>query len=202
VTQSEGYGAASAVLFVIFLAFGWLTARTELATFDVWAAAWRLQAIRLAAFFTITGRSRAMFAFYAAAIVIYWAAHLAVWVALIMALSQIVSQTAVEMFKLFFRRVRPEYWVVALDRGHSYPSGHSVTAVVFFVGWAVIAAGSGLAPAWRDLAVALLFAWAFGIAWSRLALGAHYLSDVIGGVVFGSSWLCMLAAVAGGLLRG
>jgi membrane-associated phospholipid phosphatase len=29
-----------------------------------------------------------------------------------------------------------------------------------------------------------------GIGWSRIALGAHHLTDVLGGYSFGAAWLC------------
>ena len=37
--------------------------------------------------------------------------------------------------------------------------------------------------------------WAIGIMWSRLALGAHYLSDVMGGAVFGCGWLALMCGL-------
>jgi membrane-associated phospholipid phosphatase len=38
-----------------------------------------------------------------------------------------------------------------------------------------------------------------GIPWSRLALDAHYATDVIGGLVFGCGWLCATIAIVGRL---
>jgi membrane-associated phospholipid phosphatase len=34
-----------------------------------------------------------------------------------------------------------------------------------------------------------------GICWSRLALRAHYLTDVLSGALFGASFLCLGMAV-------
>ena len=36
---------------------------------------------------------------------------------------------------------------------------------------------------------------AVGISWSRLALGAHYLTDVVGGLLFGAAFLCAALAI-------
>ena len=78
------------------------------------------------------------------------------------------------------------------------PKEEATTAVVFFVGWALVTASSALWLDEKAAVTALLVVWAMGIAWSRLALGAHYLSDVAGGLLFGAGWLC---ALAGGLLH-
>jgi membrane-associated phospholipid phosphatase len=34
-----------------------------------------------------------------------------------------------------------------------------------------------------------------GVGWSRVALAAHYASDVLGGALFGSAWMCALVAL-------
>ncbi len=43
--------------------------------------------------------------------------------------------------------------------------------------------------------VAVLLVCAVGIPWSRLALGAHYLTDVAGGLLLGAAFLCAALAV-------
>jgi membrane-associated phospholipid phosphatase len=55
-----------------------------------------------------------------------------------------------------------------------------------------VAAGSSLPIVARDSIAAALCAWAVGIMWSRLALGAHYLTDVLRGAFFGFAWLLAL----------
>lgn len=79
--------------------------------------------------------------------------------------------------------------------GKSYPSGHATTAIVSLGGWAVVVASSGLPIQAKYELIALFALWAAGIDWSRLALGANYLTDVAGGTLFGSAWLCVLFAV-------
>jgi membrane-associated phospholipid phosphatase len=112
-----------------------------------------------------------------------------------MVVSQILSQTIVELVKARFARARPDYWLVGLEAGHSYPSGHATTAVVFFIGWALVATSSTLPLVEKVPLTVVLAIWAFGVSWSRLALGAHYLSDVAGGTIFGVGWLSALAAI-------
>jgi undecaprenyl-diphosphatase len=78
---------------------------------------------------------------------------------------------------------------------HSFPSGHAGRTFLL----AVLA--TGLGPAW--LAV-LFWMWAPLLSLSRVAMGVHYLSDVIGGmllaVIVGVLWLHYHEAVLAGLL--
>lgn len=79
--------------------------------------------------------------------------------------------------------------------GRSFPSGHAVGAAL---GCAVllVAALAVLPRSWRWLAWVGAAA-AFGLTgWTRVALGAHYPSDVVGGLLYGAFWTAgALAAV-------
>jgi undecaprenyl-diphosphatase len=46
----------------------------------------------------------------------------------------------------------------------------------------------------RRLAIGAYFGWIVAVACSRLGLGVHYLSDVIGGFVLGLAWLAASTA--------
>ena len=48
----------------------------------------------------------------------------------------------------------------------------------------------------RTVVAPLLALWACGIIWSRLALGAHYVTDLIGGVLLGTTALALATAIA------
>jgi undecaprenyl-diphosphatase len=110
--------------------------------------------------------------------------------------SQILCQGAVGVVKRFFRRGRPEYWLLRRERDLSYPSGHSATAIVFFVPLTALAVYANVVPAAAGFPLACAFALCvIGIPWSRLALGAHYPTDVIGGLLFGTGWLCATLAL-------
>ncbi len=185
---------ACGVLFCLFVALGIRVARRPLGALDAFGASLRGRHVRLAVLFTRSGRSPGVTAMSAVAVLVYALAHLPMRLPVIVILSQVLSQTIVELIKVRYRRIRPEYWLDRLEAGHSYPSGHATTAVVFFCAWAAIAATGALPLAAKIAICAALVAWAGGVAWSRLALGAHYLSDVIGGTFFGFAWLCALVA--------
>ena len=101
------------------------------------------------------------------------------------------------MMKVFFARVRPED-PLAGSAGHSFPSGHSF--------WAVVIYGFVLYLVWtharsRPLKIAatiLLAVLILLIAWSRIVLNVHWMSDVLGGLAFGLTWLgvCLIISAA------
>lgn len=101
----------------------------------------------------------------------------------------------VGLLKLHFRRVRPDLpWAFVHEPSFSFPSGHSVFAVVVY-GMLLYICMRHLPRDWERLG-ALLAAGALilGIGVSRIYLGAHYPSDVAAGYFVGAVWL---AAVIG-----
>lgn len=162
---------------------------------DVEATALRGAGVQLALFFTSLGRWPVLLvlALVAAAGAVATRSNV-VLVAIVFA-AQLASQGANAAVKVLFHRERPDAWLLIRETDLSYPSGHAVTSVVFFVGFAILV---WHAPLPRPAAVALvtvLAVCAVGIPWSRIALGAHYLTDVIGGLLLGAAFLS-LALVA------
>ncbi len=83
------------------------------------------------------------------------------------------------VIKFLVRRRRPQGEWGAIYRNtdpHSFPSGHAARAFL------LAALGTGWAPAWMAV---LLWIWAPLVALARVAMGLHYLSDVVAGVVLG-----------------
>jgi membrane-associated phospholipid phosphatase len=75
----------------------------------------------------------------------------------------------------------------------SFPSGHALGSVVG-VG-ALLLVGLPYAPrALRPALIALGVLLALAVGFSRLGLGAHYLSDVLGGYLLGAAWLLATTA--------
>ena len=91
--------------------------------------------------------------------------------------------------KVVFQRKRPPGVGVYAETSFSFPSGHAVVAAAFY-GFAVYFLWRRTATWGRRLNI--LFAGVFLIAaigFSRLYLGVHFLSDVLGGYLLGSLWL-------------
>jgi membrane-associated phospholipid phosphatase len=99
--------------------------------------------------------------------------------ALTVLVSIIALAVIVLAIKFTIRRRRPEGEWGGLYRStdpHSFPSGHAARAVLI----AVVAIGIG--PTW--LAV-ILCIWAPLVALARVAMGVHYLSDIVAGGILG-----------------
>ncbi|TPG78072.1 phosphatase PAP2 family protein [Pseudomonas caspiana] len=95
------------------------------------------------------------------------------------------------VIKVALHRARPGELLYSGWSAFSFPSGHSTVNVVLY-GFLTVLIAREIHPAWR-LAVALGAATLiFLIAFSRLYLGAHWFSDVLGGLAFGSAWLALL----------
>ncbi len=108
--------------------------------------------------------------------------------------SLLLAWRGADFFQRVFARPRRLDWVVKHETAFSFPSSHAAIAVGFYVLLAIFAWQS----AWRygRLAGCLLGALALAICWSRLALAAHYATDLLGGALWGVVVVGVLAAAA------
>jgi undecaprenyl-diphosphatase len=89
------------------------------------------------------------------------------------------------------RPVLPDLTIHAM--GKSFPSGHSMSSTVCF--GALYLTFAPVLSGWkRRVALVAAIALPLLVGVSRLVLGVHFLSDVVGGWVLGAAWL--LASVA------
>jgi len=95
-----------------------------------------------------------------------------------------------DRFKEFFHRPRPEHWLLVHETSASYSSGHAANGLAFYGLWALMIWLSDLPLALRAVLGGLIFTWDVVIDWSRLAMGAHFPTDIIGG------WLLAVTVVA------
>ena len=101
-----------------------------------------------------------------------------------------------QVLKFIIQRPRPDGFRLATVSGFSFPSGHSMAAMAFFglLAWLV----------WKyeaDRRLRRLYATGFAlvivmIGVSRIYLGVHYASDVLGGFCLSMAWLAVYTRVA------
>jgi membrane-associated phospholipid phosphatase len=97
------------------------------------------------------------------------------------------------ILKLHFRRIRPTVaWAFVKEHSFSFPSGHSVGAVVLY-GTITYLVWSHLHDhKQRTAVIACALALIAGIGLSRVYLGVHYPTDVAAGYLVGLLWLLTL----------
>ena len=106
------------------------------------------------------------------------------------ALTILGGLAGVQLLKWLVHLPRP----VALYHGASaygFPSGHTTMSVILYGFLAILLARSLSSTLRWGIFVAVLLI-SFNIAFSRLYLGAHWLSDVLGGFFIGTSWIALL----------
>jgi membrane protein DedA with SNARE-associated domain/membrane-associated phospholipid phosphatase len=105
------------------------------------------------------------------------------------------------LLKLVFERPRPELESIVTPSGYSFPSGHTMAAAVLYGVLAAFAGRSLRTWRWRVLAVFLAAFLISLVGLSRIYLGAHYLSDVLGAGAEGLAWLALCLTAVDTLRR-
>ncbi len=107
------------------------------------------------------------------------------------------------ILKIVVGRHRPVYGAAYLtDHSLSFPSGHAMMSTLGLGMLVYVLIVTGAIRGWvraAVIAVASLCVLAIGL--SRIYLGVHYPSDVLGGYTAGSAWLAVCVSVAGVVLH-
>ena len=97
----------------------------------------------------------------------------------------------VQVGKRIFSRARPVQVAYYPETGFSFPSGHSATAMALYgqLGYWLVRGRRRLHQPGlvSTAAVGLILA----VGFSRIYLGVHFLSDVLGGYLLGACWLIL-----------
>ena len=187
---------AATLALAIFVALGLTFARKPFAFVDRIGSRAAGVSLPLAIVFTRSGYTPELtvLAILGATVAIILRTNIAL--ALLLIAFQLLSQLTANAVKRFVARLRPEVWHFREELGFAYPSGHAVTAIVFYIGWATIVSGWNIPSAIHPLLFVVAALWALGIGWSRVALGAHRVTNILGGYLLGTAWLCLFLALA------
>lgn len=113
-----------------------------------------------------------------------------------MPIAIIGSGVIIQAVKLVIKRPRPSFFAPLLhESGFSFPSGHSLIAMVVYglLGYFLMHL---FRPVWARLAVrALTVVVVVAIGVSRVYVGVHYPTDVLAGWVAGVPWLITCLAL-------
>jgi membrane-associated phospholipid phosphatase len=192
VTRFTAVAAVAAVL------YGWLgisVSHVPPSGIDVAARAVAGEAPQLALIFTESCWWVALVGLAVVAIAI--AVRLRAWRARVVyaLVTTLVTWQVSDALKNVFRRPRPDYWRLIHEPSFSYSSGHAMFALLVYWTWAWFVWNSDLPRTVRYTLAPLLALWGCGVIWSRLALGAHYVTDLIGGLLLATTALSVASAV-------
>lgn len=101
----------------------------------------------------------------------------------------ILAMVSIFVLKHFVQSSRP--WGISLLDGYSMPSGHTTLATVLYIGLAFLISYS-MKPMQRWLILIFAFLIAIAVGFSRLYLGAHWFTDVLGAWLLSAALLLLI----------
>lgn len=112
---------------------------------------------------------------------------------LLIILVTLVSSVVNLIIKNIIRRDRPDKinWLIT-ESNFSFPSGHSMMATVFYGFLTYLLYRSKLNKSVKIIILIMMLFLILLIGISRIYLGVHYTSDVIGGFLWGSTLLILI----------
>ncbi|MCU1268481.1 MAG: hypothetical protein JWM21_4799 [Acidobacteria bacterium] len=91
-----------------------------------------------------------------------------------------------------FQRARPHFDDPILTlTSYSFPSGHTMMATVLYGALSAVIVSQVRDWRWRVLTIVVAILLIALVGFSRIYLGAHYLSDVLGAIAEGAAWLAL-----------
>ncbi len=110
------------------------------------------------------------------------------------------SGLIVYISKTIIQRPRPLSALIDIPKSFSFPSGHTLTSIVFYITlWYLLTYKATNKVKIITFIMTLLIVILIGI--SRIYLGVHYFSDVIGGIILALPILFMIINISKKVLR-
>jgi undecaprenyl-diphosphatase len=106
------------------------------------------------------------------------------------------------LLKIAFHRSRPSFEdSILIFQSYSFPSGHTMAATLLYGMFAVFGVIAFDSWRWRVRIVISSCVMVLLVGFSRMYLGAHYLSDVLGATTAGLAWLALCVTAVNTLRR-
>ncbi len=117
-------------------------------------------------------------------------------------LSIVLGETALKVMKLWVARPRPETnGEIVFAHGFSYPSGHALAASLFYGSLLLLVCMSTMKASTKWIFSVALLLWIWFMMYTRIYLGVHYPTDVLGGFLMGMAWACFSMGLYVGWLK-
>lgn len=101
----------------------------------------------------------------------------------------IIAVIANPLLKLFFTRERPLLQHLVVETSYSFPSGHATASMIFYGSLILLVPLFVQTKAWCISLQGLLALFILFIGISRIYLGVHFPSDILGGYCESLTWL-------------
>ena len=154
--------------------------------------------LELARIFTALGEPTVLIG--ASAICALWLWHIGrARLGLVLLLIAMIGRALSEAQKYWIARARPDLEPhLVIVKTSSFPSGHATSSMIFYLALALALTAH---TRWHRLAAAGALLLSFLVGISRVMLGVHWPSDVVGGWAFGMLWVLLTLRPAERLLR-
>ena len=100
-----------------------------------------------------------------------------------------------QILKYLFVRPRPFEWMLIEETGYSFPSGHAMVSVGFYGMLIYLIWLTGISKNKKIILTIIISLLIFLIGLSRIYLGVHYCSDIIGGFTLTLSYLIIVTTL-------
>lgn len=114
----------------------------------------------------------------------------------IVTINLLLSSLSNPIIKLFYARNRPLDVALIQERGYSFPSGHSMISMSFYGLFIYLIWHSQLPKLYKRISILGLSLLILLIGVSRIYLGVHFASDVIGGFFLAIGYLILFTHLA------
>ena len=110
------------------------------------------------------------------------------WIFLLQGCCYTIAGIITYISKLLAGRERPDIAIIKMPTSYSFPSGHTLTSIVFYT---ILLFLLTYNFKYKKLLMIIGFIFGLLIAFSRVYLGVHYFSDVVGGFILAVPCLLM-----------